>query len=460
VGQTTDPGSADDPLPLPNNLIGEANEVRGFVEDVPCTTLVDSGSQVTTVSKHFYDTYLHNMPVQSCSDLLLQGAGGNNLPYLGYVFLSVRVDGMHNTVIPTLIVPTTGYNERVPLLVGTNFLRHSEPNPSEALLDAVRLAMQSVHVDDQHLQQTNGVWGSIYAVEDIVLDPSETICLCGRVQVEVHCASDIGMTGVVHEQQKYDITPCLVNARAKTVCVEVVNHSDSKLVIKEGDSVAKLHQVTIVGSCEEGKEEACLLKEFDLTQLEESASAEELKVVKQMIAKWKNIFSSSSTDLGKTSVLKHRIDLLDDTPVKERARRINPNLLEELRQHIQELHSMGVIEESVSPWSSPIVVVRKKNGDIRMCVDYRKLNSQTVRDSYRIPTIDELIDMLGGSKWFATLDLSSGYHQVEVEPAHRERTAFTAGPLGFWQYTRMPFGLTNAPATFQRLMERSSGCTS
>ena len=176
--------------------------------------------------------------------------------------------------------------------------------------------------------------------------------------------------------------------------------------------------------------------------------------VKKFILKWKHIFSRDKTDLGRTDIIKHRIDLHDEVPVKEKARRIAPHMVDELKQHIQQLLSMGVIEESTSPWSSPIVLVRKKSGELRMCMDYRKLNTKTIKDSYRIPTIEELIDTLGGATWFATLDLSSGYHQVEIEESHRERTAFTAGPLGFYQYRRMPFGLTNAPNLFQRMMER------
>ena len=197
-----------------------------------------------------------------------------------------------------------------------------------------------------------------------------------------------------------------------------------------------------------------LLRKFNLEQLEAEASSDELQKVKKFILKWKHIFSRDKTDLGRTDIIKHRIDLSDEVPVKEKARRTAPHMVDELKQHIQQLLSMGVIEESTSPWSSPIVLVRKKSGELRMCVDYRKLNAKTIKDSYRIPTIEELIDTLGGATWFATLDLSSGYHQVEIEESHRERTAFTAGPLGFYQYRRMPFGLTNAPSLFQRMMER------
>ena len=100
----------------------------------------------------------------------------------------------------------------------------------------------------------------------------------------------------------------------------------------------------------------------------------------------------------------------------------------------------------------PVVLVRKKDGSTRFCIDYRKLNAATKKDSYPLPRTDTTLDAFGGSVWFSTLDLQSGYWQVEVEKDDMERTEFTTGD-GLWQFTVMPFGLCNAPATFERLMD-------
>ena len=112
-----------------------------------------------------------------------------------------------------------------------------------------------------------------------------------------------------------------------------------------------------------------------------------------------------------------------------------------------------MIECSQSPWSSPIVLVKKKDGSTRFCVDFWKVNAVTRKDVQPLPRIDDTLDVLGSARWFSTLDLASGYWQVEVSPEDREKTAFVT-PYGLFQFCVMSFGLTNAPATFQRLMER------
>ena len=138
-------------------------------------------------------------------------------------------------------------------------------------------------------------------------------------------------------------------------------------------------------------------------------------------------------------------------------RHIPPSLIQEVREHLREMIEIGAIRESSSPFSSNVVIVRKKDGSIRFCIDYRKLNQQTVKDAYAIPRIDDTLHLLAGAKYFSTLDLKSGYWQVELKEEDKAKTAFQAGPLGFYECNRMPFRLCNAPATFQRLMERCMG---
>ena len=124
-----------------------------------------------------------------------------------------------------------------------------------------------------------------------------------------------------------------------------------------------------------------------------------------------------------------------------------------MRGLLDDMLTQGIIEPAEGPWASPIVLVRKRDGTTRFCVDFRKVNEVTKKDAQPLPRIDDTIDTLHGAKWFSTLDLASGYWQVEVEPSDKEKTAFTT-PFGLFQFCVMPFGLCNAPGTFQRLMER------
>ena len=145
------------------------------------------------------------------------------------------------------------------------------------------------------------------------------------------------------------------------------------------------------------------------------------------------------------------------TPFKEMYRRVPPHLYEEVWKHLKEMVEIGAIRKSSSPWASAVVLVRKKDGSLRFCIDLRHLNNRTINDAYSLPRIEETLDCLNGAKIFTSLDLKSGYWQVEMEQESKPLTALTVGPLGFFECERMPFGLTNAPATFQRSMESCLG---
>lgn len=167
-------------------------------------------------------------------------------------------------------------------------------------------------------------------------------------------------------------------------------------------------------------------------------------------------FALSDLDFGHTTEIKHRIRLSDQTPFKQRPRPIHPSDYEAIGHHLKELQDANIIRDSESPFASSIVVVKKENGDIRLCVDYRKLNSQPIKDAYALPNIVEAFSVLTGSKWFSIMNLKSGYYQVEMEEEDKCKTAFVT-PVGFWVFNRMPQGVTNAPTTFQRVMEKCIG---
>ena len=199
-----------------------------------------------------------------------------------------------------------------------------------------------------------------------------------------------------------------------------------------------------------------LLEQLDLTGLDEWSKDLQEKA-KNMLRRNASIFSKHDLDMGRTNLVKHNIILTDPIPFKEKYRTIPPQMFSEVKAHLKEMLDLGAIRHSSSPWASAIVLVRKKDGKLRFCIDLRKLNNRTLKDSYSLPRIEHVLDQLLGSTIFTTLDLKAGYWQVEMVEECKPYTAFTCGPLGFYECETMPFGATDAPATFQRLMDNCLG---
>ena len=223
----------------------------------------------------------------------------------------------------------------------------------------------------------------------------------------------------------------------------------SKLVLRNtGPQIVEV-DVQHVGQTSTEEHPALALRGEELNDYQQAQ-------LKALLQKWSHIFAAHDEDFGRTSVVTHQIPTGTAPPIRERYRPVAPNLYPELRALLQGMLDSGVVKESSSPWAAPVVLAKKKDGSWRFCVDYRKLNSVTHKDSFPLPRIEESLTSLTQAKWYSTLDLASGYWQVDVAPEDQEKTAFTT-PFGLYHFERMPFGLCNAPATFQRLMQRCLG---
>lgn len=466
-------GSMRGQMEMDPELIGEPNECEILIEDKRCMALIDTGSMVTTISEAFLQQHLPQTPIHMLEDLQLEGPNGESLPYRGYVEidLSLPINRHFQKLgsFPILVVPETSYKRDVPVLVGTNVLKvcqnilqqdFGEQYLQKTLLPtSIQLAVQAIRLKQRHLFKSNGTYAPVRVPTTLSIGPDESHIVNCSVRVLVPIGPCVSLVeGSEKLSSGIFITPGLVQIddSTKYVPVEITNTNSHPVLLQQHIVVASLKEVKVEPQHQSLSEEDFL--STINTDFEGRLRSEDSAKFRDVLLSRRHAFSVHDQDLGHTSVLKHEINLTPGTkPFKERPRRIPPALYDDVRQHLTEMKDLGVIRDSSSPWASNIVIVRKKDGKIRFCIDFRRLNSMTVSDSYSIPRVDEILDTLKGNVWFSELDLKSAFWQVQMKEEDKEKTAFTVGNLGFYECERMPFGLKNSPATFQRLMEKTLG---
>lgn len=454
---------------LSNRLVGSANEGTAKICGVETRVLVDTGSMVTLISESFYNSLVPKPELLSLNDFKLDvvGACGSKIPYMGYIEGDIFIPDIleTNVFIPILVVPDTEYHQTVPGVIGTNVLHLCNTKEGSSKFDPFKIALDALKCD-------NLVSVKSTKKTPIVIQPNQVTTVSGFLRKKDGVTT--AMTEATEKPQfsGLNVCPRVVSLESTgatvRIPVRVCNMSAKVIKIQPNSVFCLLSEVKVVDSWKPdmstpksdtftNNESFQKLQDLGIKVNRENLSDEQFLRVQQVLGKWEHIFSKSNTDIGKTDLITHHIKLSDEQPFKQAYRRIPPTMYEEVRQHLKEMVDCGAIRESKSPYCSNVVLVRKKDNTLRFCIDFRQLNKRTIKDAYTLPRVDDMLDSLVNSKYYSKLDLRSGYWQVELAEEDKPKTAFSVGPLGFWECNRMPFGLTNAPSTFQRLMETCMG---
>ena len=294
------------------------------------------------------------------------------------------------------------------------------------------------------------VSGDVKLTRKVVVPPMDTVHILGITKINSHNKQLNVITELRLDIDEYTL-PSYTSMRpgSKRVGVALMNLSNAPITLNKGTVVATMKAANIIPpmlapnpSNENNKPEEIpkktparlekLFSKLDLSGMDDWSPTQK-ESMKKVFEDYHHLFALEDLKLGRTDLVKHVIKLDDLKPFREKYQWIPPHQYEEVRKHLKEMVEIGAIRKSQSPWASAVVLVRKKTGELCFCIDLHKLNVHTIKDAQTLPRIEDSLDSLNGAIIFTSLDLKSGYWQVELDEESIPYTAFTVGPLGFYE---------------------------
>ena len=417
--------------------------------------LLDTGSEVCLFPEHVVDSAMVRKTKRT-----LKAANGTAITILGEVSLPVYI-GQYATRITGLV----SQHVSEPML-GIDFLVENKAvwdfDKSKIWIANKSYWLRS-RPDKRHWCRR------VILQEDVTIPARSEAIVLTKIQfhrLPTESNNDEWSTELSNVKDGLHVSRTLIPRNSWTgVPVRVMNVKEEPMSLKPGTVIADLQQVEVVNEKVQLDSAVTKIKQVDdntgsvpsyiqklIDGVDDSIPESACLALKAILMKHADVFSQDENDLGKTNIIIHHIDTGDARPVRQPLRRYPPAHMEAISEHVDNMLRQGIIEPASSPWASNVVLVKKKDGSLRCCIDYRQLNTVTRKDVYPLPRINDCLDAMASAKLFSTFDLRSSYHQVEVSTQDRDKTTFIC-PRGMYRYRTMPFGLCNAGATFQRLMD-------
>lgn len=458
--------------------------------DVPLKALIDSGSTGCTLSEPAVARLLEHNPEMkgySADDVVIIGCGGHQVTPSAIYDVDVVVYDCKLTV-PMFVVP----GQTDDMILGSNAIKKilqmmrrtesywrlmSEPS-SVVDEDCHRFFSLLSNTEKWRGETVPDKVGTLKLQQCVTLQPQSEHLVWGKLPASAPMS--IGSTVIIEPTQSRCRSRKVLVGRVvapmwgdRWLPMKVINPTSKPVVLKRNAKLAdvfpcvavedlsqpdhiRVHSQSMTDTTKTRSKEDIrrALDELGLQDLDLDACAVSdlwRDRLFQIIERHESVFSRDKMDCGEAPDFVHKIHLVDERPFRLPYRRVPPSHYEKLRTALNEMEEKGIIRKSTSEYASPLVLVWKKNGDLRICTDFRWLNARTLRDAHPLPHQADALAALGGNILFSTMDLTSGFYNVPLFEEHRRYTAFSS-PFGLHEYNRMPQGLSNSPATFMRMM--------